>query len=108
MVILMLTECAIIEIERGIISNNRDYSGAFIRTEALIGTKSYITRIITIITFYKSMKAKGTNQRLRFLQMCSWTPLSEKQEYKKTETNEWKTTKWRQVKRNIHAALMYL
>lgn len=27
MVILMLTECAIIEIERGIISNNRDYSG---------------------------------------------------------------------------------
>ena len=54
------------------------------------------------------MKAKGTNQRLRFLQMCSWTPLSEKQEYKKTETNEWKTTKWRQVKRNIHAALMYL
>ena len=88
MVILMLTECAIIEIERGIISNNRDYSGAFIRTEALIGTRSYITRIITIITFYKSMKAKGTNQRLRFLQVCSWTPLSEKQEYKKTEANE--------------------
>ena len=37
-----------------------------------------MTRSITVITFSKSVKAKGADRRVRFLHVCGWDPLSEK------------------------------